>query len=561
MPKGTILQRFLDGTLLPWAAAALVVAAGVWVALTLRSARQEDPSLPPGFTITPGGDSGPRPGGGGEGEAGSLGALIAATLGGEGDAFAASIAVLPFRNETGAAPADTLANGLRDELLARLYGSRGLKVISRQSVQELEGLELSIREVADTLGVDHLILGRVYPYQAAARVEVQLLAVEGEVVLWGNDYSLDPINQMRAAEEIWDEVSTALLVERAGPLAQGRHRTTESPGYVAYLAGSRLLNTRSREGVLRAIDAFRTAIGRDSTLALAYAGLSSAYALSITYRYDIGVDGYAAAGLALKAADQALALEPELAEGYAARGYIASIALAPAQRVHGDFARAMELQPNAPNVRAWYANLLIREGFYDQALAEAEQAVELDPLSPARRTGLAYEALRARDYALAVEQARVALTLEADVLLPRSIEAMALLLGDQALDCLGLDMGPHAGIRAMCLHAVGRVEEARSIVDSLRTGLWAGGPLHPEFTSVLQAGDVAAYLAWTGSPERAMPWIHRAYAHSPSGIDPRVLESGLFDGLLENPQLRRAVEDIRTRIWARVLREEEEARL
>ena len=68
-------------------------------------------------------------------------------------------------------------------------------------------------------------------------------------------------------------------------------RSTESPGYVAYLAGSRLLNSRTRDGVARSIDAFKTAIEADSTFAPAYAGMSSAYALAVTYRYDIGVDG------------------------------------------------------------------------------------------------------------------------------------------------------------------------------------------------------------------------------------------------------------------------------
>jgi tetratricopeptide (TPR) repeat protein len=387
-------------------------------------------------------------------------------------------------------------------------------------------------------------------------VEVQLAQVEGERVLWRSDYGLDRTTRLRAVEEISDEVTAALLVEHPASSAPAALRDTESPGYVAYLAGSRFLNSRSRDGVLRAIDAFTSAIARDSTLALAHAGLSSAWALSITYRYDIGVDAYAAAGLALKAADAAVALDPQLAEGYAARGYIASLALAPAQRVHGDFARAMQLQPNAPNVRAWYANLLIREGFYDQALEEARQAVALDPLSPARRTGLAYEALRARDYPLVVEQARAAQTLEAGVVLPRSLEALALLLSGRALQCLDLDLGPHAGIRAMCLHSLGQVTEAETIVDSLRSGLRSGRPLDPEFTPVIQTGDVAGYLAWTGAPERALSWLHRAYALSPSGIDPRVLESGLFDRLLEQPELRREVEGMRSRIWDRVLREE-----
>ncbi|MFC1791336.1 hypothetical protein ACFL0I_02580 [Gemmatimonadota bacterium] len=536
---------------------ALVVLVAVllgWWAVTQLVGGGGDVALPPGFTITAGADS---EGGGGRGE--TLGELIAAAVPGENEGFQASIAILSLENQTGDTVFDTLGDGMVDELFTRLSRIRGLKVISRQSVQELEGSTLTLAEVADTLGVDHLLRGRAYPYEEAARIQVELLQAEGERVLWGNDYSLDRTNQMRAVEEISEEVGTALLEVVPALSLRSSPRTTESPGYLAYRAGSRLLNTRTRDGLIRSIDAFQSAINLDGTLALAYAGLSSAYSLSVTYRYSIGVDAYAASGLALRAAEESLRLDPELAEAYAARGYISSVALAPAQSVLADFTQAYELQPNAPNVASWLANLLVREGYYDEALAEAQRAVDLDPLSPPRRTALAYEALRARDYNLAMDQARTALSLEPEVILPRYIQGLALLLSGRAEECLELDLGPHAGLRAICLHALGRVEQATAIADSLRTALQAGGQIHPEFTNVIPAGDLAAYLAWTGNPERALSWIHRAYALSPSGIDPRVLESGLFEDLLGNAAMRREVAEIRDRIWARVQREEAEA--
>lgn len=542
-----------------WGVVAVVSAMGYAAVKTLGGG-EADISLPPGFSIRTGEDSGGSSGvGAPSGGSGSLGDLIAATVPGESDRFRASIAVLPLENRTGDTLFDTLGNGMTEELITRLSRIRGLKVISQQSVRELEGLSLTVAQVADTLGVDHLLKGTAFLHQEAARIEVRLLKVEEESELWRNDYSIDRTNQMRAVEDISDEVSAALLEEVPTLSLRGSPRATDSPGYVSYLAGSRLLNTRTRDGLIRAIDAFMSAVESDSTFALAYAALSSAYALSITYRYDIGVDAYSSAGLALNAAGHAVRLDPELAEAYAARGYISSVALAPAQMVLEDFTRALEIQPNAPNVPAWYANLLVREGYFDQALAEAQRAVALDPLSPARRTGLAYEALRARDYDLAIDQARTARTLGKEVILPRAIQALALLLSGRAEECLDLDLGPHAGIRAMCLHDLGRVDQAEAITDSLRAAVQAGEQAHPDFTNVIPAGDLAAYLAWTGSPDRALPWVHRAYALSPSGIDPRVLESGVFEQLLANGQMRREVAEIRDRIWTRVLGELVEA--
>jgi TolB-like protein len=542
-----------------WGVVAVVSAMG-YVAVRTLGGGEDDTSLPPGFTITTGEDSGgsTRAGAPLVGS-GSLGDLIAATGPGESDRFQASIAILPLENRTGDTLFDTLGNGMTQELITRLSGIRGLKVISQQSVRELEGLSLSVAQVADTLDVDHLLQGTAFLNQDAARIEVRLLRVEEEAELWRNDYSIDRTNQMRAVEDISDEVIAALLEEVPTLSLRGSSRATDSPGYVSYLAGSRLLNSRTRDGLIRAIDAFGSAIGFDSTFALAYAGLSSAYALSITYRYDIGVDGYSAAGLALSAAGEAVRLGPDLAEAYAARGYISSVALAPAQMVLEDFTRALELQPNAPNVPAWYANLLVREGYFEEALAEAQRAVQLDPLSPARRTGLAFEALRARDYGLAIDQARTARSYGEEVILPRAIQALALLLSGRAEECLEVDLGPHAGIRAMCLHDLGRVDQAEAITDSLRVTVQAGEQAHPDFTNVIPAGDLAAYLAWTGSPERALTWVHRAYSLSPSGIDSRVLESGVFERLLANGQMRREVTEIRDRIWTRVQRELMEA--
>jgi hypothetical protein len=83
--------------------------------------------------------------------------------------------------------------------------------------------------------------------------------------------------------------------------------------------------------------------------------------------------------------------------------------------------------------------------------------------------------------------------------------------------------------------------------------------VHPDFTNVIPAGDLAAYFAWTGAPDRAMPFIYRAFALSPSGIDPRVLESGVFEQLFSSGQRRREVAEIRGRIWTRVQRELTEA--
>ncbi len=65
----------------------------------------------------------------------------------------------------------------------------------------------------------------------------------------------------------------------------------------------------------------------------------------------------------------------------------------------------------------------------------------------------------------------------------------------------------------------------------------------------------ATYYAWLGDPTESLGWVVRAYELSPSGVEPRVLESALFDRVREDPEFSREVARLREAIWERVRRE------
>ena len=251
---------------------AVVMAAG-GTAMVFLQRLESEVSLPPGFTISTGEDASVGRGVRTPAEdRARLGDLIAATIPEEGGQFEASIAILPLANRARDAALDTLARGVTDQLIGRLSRIRGLKVISRQSVQELSGLDLSHAQVADTLGVDHLLVGTSFPTPEGADVEIRLLQVPEDIELWTNTFSMGTTTREEVEEEIFNEVATALLVEVPTLSLRSGFRNTDSPGYVAYLAGTQLLSTRTRDGLIRAIDAFETSIRLDSNFALAYAG-------------------------------------------------------------------------------------------------------------------------------------------------------------------------------------------------------------------------------------------------------------------------------------------------
>ncbi len=80
---------------------------------------------------------------------------------------------------------------------------------------------------------------------------------------------------------------------------QAKSHVNLGPGQKAYLRGKRWLGQRTPEGIQKAMDDFAEAIELDPGYAPAYADLSSAYALALSYRYEIGMDGYEIAARSL----------------------------------------------------------------------------------------------------------------------------------------------------------------------------------------------------------------------------------------------------------------------
>jgi tetratricopeptide (TPR) repeat protein/predicted Ser/Thr protein kinase len=313
------------------------------------------------------------------------------------------------------------------------------------------------------------------------------------------------------------------------------------------------LGLRTADGLQRAIAAFDSAIARDSGFAAAYADLSKAYSLAMVYRYRLGVPTYEAAARALALANRAIELDRSLPAAYEARAYVASRTGGPLDLIRGDFREAARLNPGSAEALSWSALVAGQEGRTEEALARARQAIALQPRSPPRHIALAMEALRAGRNDLAVEEARHAQRLDPRLLLARGFELRGLLAAGRAAECLAVPSGPHAGLHAACLWEAGRRAEARSLVDSLARGMDRGTLRDTTFTDALRAEDLATYFAWTGDAATALHWLRRAFDASPLGVEPRVLNSPLFDRVRRDPAFaagaQRAVREAWERVW------------
>ena len=459
-------------------------------------------------------------------------------------AYAASVAVLPFESIGGGREDEYFSDGMTDEIITQLAQIRELKVISRTSVVALKGSHLTLSRIADTLGVDHVLEGSARRAGGRVRVNAQLIAAKTDAHLWARTYERDLKDVFRVQEEIAGDVSRALLASVQGlrPLSPGS-RTEQPAAYDAYLRGTYWRQQRTRDGLLRAMQAFQEALAVDSLYAPAYAGLSSALSLFVLYQYSGGPEPVTALARAIVLADRAIALDSSLAEGFAARGWALTNAGVSVDTAIRDLARAVALRPNSGQAHSFYVAALGDAGRYEDAVAEAQTATELDPLAPAFHIALSSAELGARRYDLALREARRAGVLETAPLPVRiRFEGLALLLLGRPAECLALNLGDQHYLKAMCLEALRRHREAAAIVDSLAAAVRAG-----RATWAAPEG-LGMYYAWLGDVEASLHWYGAAYR----AVQIRFLRSGVFDRVRDDARFRAGIERLTERNRARL---------
>ena len=145
-----------------------------------------------------------------------------------------SIAVLPLENLSDEKENAYFADGIHDELLSNLAKIADLKVISRTSVMQYKsGSERNLKEIAQQLGVSHVVEGSVRRAGNQVRVSVQLIDARTDTHLWAEHYDRDVADvfaiQTEIAQQIADQLQAKLSPAEKAAIAE---RPTADP--VAY---------------------------------------------------------------------------------------------------------------------------------------------------------------------------------------------------------------------------------------------------------------------------------------------------------------------------------------
>src|SRR5215472_2448073 len=324
-----------------------------------------------------------------------------------------SVAVLPFENLSEDKANAYFAEGMQDEILARLSKIADLKVISRTSTQKYKSTPDNLREIAKQLGVANILEGSVQKAADKVRVNVQLISALNDAHLWGDVYDRKLTDIFAVESDIAKTIADTLQAKLTGAEKQliAAQPTTDLTAYELYLKGRSLWSKRGGENLRQAIGFYEQAITRDPKYALAYTGLAEAYVLLPFYTATAPQDAYATAKAA---ALKALQLDEKLAEAHTALGLSLCLGDLDMAGSISEFLRAIALNPNYATAHHWYGNgPLLALGRFEEAIAEGKRAIELDPLSPIINADLGQNLYNARRYDEAIAQLRK--TLEIDL--------------------------------------------------------------------------------------------------------------------------------------------------
>jgi TolB-like protein len=290
-----------------------------------------------------------------------------------------SIAVLPFESLSEDKSNAYFAEGIQDEILARLSKISDLKVISRTSTQKYKSAPNDLREIAQRLGVANILEGSVQKANDQVRVTVQLINALNDSHLWAETYDRKLIDVFAAESDIAQKVAASLEAKLTGREKEDiQFAGTKNPqAYDALLRALALRNSSSRVDLEKQIEFSRHAVELDPNYADAWVNL----ALTEIYKSQTPWKSEEQKERARTAAETALRLAPNSANAHKAMGLFYRYCLKDDRAALAELETARERAPNDGGVLEAIGLLQRAQGRIQDALATLKKAADLDPLN------------------------------------------------------------------------------------------------------------------------------------------------------------------------------------
>ena len=295
-----------------------------------------------------------------------------------------SIAVLPFINDSPDQENTYFINGVMEEILGNLQKIKSLRVISRTSVERYRDRKKSVREIAEELGVNYIVEGSAQKFGNAFRLRAQLIKAERETHIWGDSFQQKIANvedifdiQIRIAKSIAEELRAAISPEEKKLIE--KIPVASLAVYDEYLKARSYIIDGRRDVMTKALEFLTSAVEKSPGWAPLYAGLAEAWLWMQQNAYE---QPSVATPQIIENLNKALALDPDLAEAHYLSAMIAHLVDWDWEKSEKEFLKALAINPNDALSRGFYAHLLLILHRKDEALAQNELALSLDPLNP-----------------------------------------------------------------------------------------------------------------------------------------------------------------------------------
>lgn len=291
-----------------------------------------------------------------------------------------SIAVLPFDNLSNDPEQEYFSDGLVEDLITDISKISGLFVIARNSSFAFKGQAVGVKEIAEQLGVKHIVEGSVRKMGSKLRINAQLIDAATGGHLWAERYDGDMESIFEFQDDIRDQIVAALQISLtpAEKNEAQRHLTDSVEAYELFLRARTEFFKFTPQSNAESVRLYQQAIDVDPNFAAAYANLSTVLQTSWSYMLP-GSDN--ALEKALESAQRAVEIDPQLSLAHTRFGWVQCF-----RRQHdaaiASFERALELSPNDAEAYAYLSHVYNYLGEPERAIELVETAFRFDPMLP-----------------------------------------------------------------------------------------------------------------------------------------------------------------------------------
>ena len=447
-----------------------------------------------------------------------------------------SIAVLPFKNDSPSDSTTYFMDGVMEEILTNLQTVKDLRVISRTSVEQYRKQTKSIHEIARALGVNYVMEGSGQKSGNTFRLRVQLIRADKESHLWAKSY--EQVNpEAKDYFSIQSQIAQAIAAQLEAVITPTERKliektsTTNLDAYDAYLKGEFYRKIWTQNDLETALKYYGIALEKDPEYAPAYSGIAYVWMIYTGIGFISPSEGQPKELAALMNAQK---IDSSLAEVHYGLAIYNLWTAMDWKNCEAEFQKALRINPNYAEARAYYSQFLSIMKRYDEAMKQIGLALKQDPYDPEIKSVYGLDLLFVHRYDDAIAVSREALKIDPN----QSLGLMALMFS---------------------LHLTGRYDEA---LESWKTAYnisypgfihgfndgyvkagYIGALRHEADTLVAQSKtayinpmDLAYLYVLSGNNERALDFLEHAFeVHDQNRI---LVSWPIFDNLRNEPRFQ-----------------------